>query len=81
MWTIVIVTHVTLPFSMTVKVLASSVMLLDFVINAVLMENVSSALKDIDWILKKTSVSPASILKAAKLVMNLLAPAANRALH
>jgi hypothetical protein len=59
MWTIAIVTHVTLPFSMTVKVLASSVMLLDFVINAVLMENVSSALKDIDWILKKTSVSPA----------------------
>lgn len=81
MLTIAIVTHVTLPFSMTVKVLANSVMLLDFVINAVLMENVSSALKDIDWILKKTSVSPASILKVAKLAMNLLAPAANRALH
>jgi hypothetical protein len=55
MWTIAIVTHVTLPFLMTVKVLANSVMLLDFVINAVLMVNVSSALKDIDWILKKTS--------------------------
>ena len=81
MWTIAIVTHVKLPFSMTVWVLANSVMLLDFVINAVLMENVSSALKDIDWILKKTSVSPASILKVAKLAMNSLAPAANRALH
>jgi len=66
---------------MTVKVLARSVMLLDFVINAVLMENVSSALKGIDWILKKISVSPASILKVAKLAMNSLVPAANRVLH
>ena len=81
MWTIAIVTRVTLPFSMTMKVLANSVMLLDFVINAVLMENVSSALKDIDWILKKTSASLASILKVAKLAMNSLALAANRALN
>jgi hypothetical protein len=79
MLTIAIVTRVTLNFSMIVKVLAKSVMLLDFVINALLMENVSYAHKDIDWILKKTSASPASTIKVAKLAMKPLAQAASRA--
>ena len=60
---------------MTVKELASNAMLLDFVINALQMENVSYACKDIDWMLKKTSVSLVSTLKVAKLVMKPLAPA------
>jgi hypothetical protein len=55
-------------------------MLLDFVINALLMENVNYACKDIDWMLKKTSASLVSISKVAKLVMKPLAPAANKAL-
>ncbi len=66
---------------MTVKGLANSVMLLEFVINALLMENVNYACKDIDWMLNKTSVSHASTSKVAKLAMKPLALAANRAIH
>jgi len=65
---------------MTVKELANNAMLLDFVINALQMENVSYACKDIDWMLKKTSASPVSISKVAKLAMKPLVPAANKAL-
>lgn len=66
---------------MTERVLVNCVMLLDFANNALQIENVSYACKDLDWMLKKTSASLAWTLKAAKPAMKPLALAAKTALH